>query len=184
MVRSASALEESGRLPPTASASTGRSMNSTTPFWRRARTFSVRFTAPPPQESTSPFSLPKRAICAASFARKPSSPSAAKISGMLRPSALTISSSRSTSGLPSCFASRRPRVDLPQEGIPTRAMFSVSRRSAAVMRRTSPGASSNLRPRKYSAAYTACATSISSPPTATGTPASSARRMSSVLLGL
>ena len=38
----------------------------------------------------------------------------------------------------------------------------------SVMRRTSPGASSNLRPRKYSAAYTACATSISSPPTATG----------------
>ena len=35
-----------------------------------------------------------------------------------------------------------------------------------------------------SAAYTACATSISRPPTATGTPASSARRMSSVLSGL
>lgn len=65
-----------------------------------------------------------------------------------------------------------------------RATLSISRRSAAVMRPISPAASSNFRLRKYSAAYTACATSISRPPTATGTPASSARRMSSVLSGL
>ena len=92
MVRSASMLEESGRLPPTASASTGRSINSTTPFWCRARRFSGRFTTPPPQDSSWRFSLPKRAVCSVSFARKPSSPSAAKMSGMLRPSALTIAS--------------------------------------------------------------------------------------------
>ena len=129
-------------------------------------------------------SLPKRRASAVSRARKPSSPSAEKISGMLRPSVFMISSSRSTKVRPRLFASSLPRVVLPQEGIPIRAMFSISRRSAAVMRRISTGASSNLRSRKYSAAYTACATSISRPPTATGTPASSARRMSSVLSGL
>ena len=36
----------------------------------------------------------------------------------------------------------------------------------------------------FPAAYTACATSSSRPPTAMGTPSSSARRMSSVLSGL
>ena len=68
--------------------------------------------------------------------------------------------------------------------LPMRATLSISRRSSAVMRPISPAASSNFRLRKYSAAYTACATSISRPPTATGTPASSARRISSVLSGL
>ena len=75
-------------------------------------------------------------------------------------------------------------ADLPEEGIPMRAMFSCSRRSSLVTRAISAPASSNLRSRKNSAAYTACATSISRPPTATGTPSSSARRMSSVLSGL
>ena len=51
----------------------------------------------------------------ASFARKPSSPSAAKMSGMLRPSALTISSSRSMNFLPSFSANARPTVDFPLE---------------------------------------------------------------------
>lgn len=86
--------------------------------------------------------------------------------------------------LPSLSANARPTVDFPLEGIPMRATLSISRRSAAVMRPISPAASSNFRLRKYSAAYTACATSISRPPTATGIPASSARRMSSVLSGL
>ena len=139
---------------------------------------------PPPQESSCRPSLAKRAVWADSFARKPSSPSAAKMSGMLRPSALTISSSRSMNFLPSFSANARPTVDFPLEGIPMRATLSISRRSAAVMRPISPAASSNFRLRKYSAAYTACATSISRPPTATGVPASSARRMSSVLSGL
>ena len=103
---------------------------------------------------------------------------------MVRPSALTTSSSRSRKRLPSFSASIRPMVDLPEEGIPMRTTLSVSRRMAAVTREISAGASSNLRSRKYSAAYTACATSISRPLAATGTPASSARRMISVFSGL
>ena len=50
--RRVKALEESGRLPPTASASTGRSMNSTTPFWRRARALPGVLITPPPQAMT------------------------------------------------------------------------------------------------------------------------------------
>ena len=184
MVFRASGLVERGLPPPTSRSSSGRSIKSTIPLAWSARRFAGSLTTPPPQEMTCRFSLAKRAVCAASSFRKPASPSAAKMSGMLRPSALTISSSRSTNRLPSRSARARPRVDLPEEGIPMRAMFSCSRRSSLVTRAISAPASSNLRSRKNSAAYTACATSISRPPTATGTPSSSARRMSSVLSGL
>ena len=84
--------------------------------------FSSRVMMPPPVATTQGVDSQARRSAAVSQTRKPASPEAAKISGIVRPSCASIASSRSVNGQESSAASRRPTVLLPQPIMPIRKM--------------------------------------------------------------
>ena len=82
----------------------------------------------------------------------------ANISGIGFPAYFTISASRSVKGRQSFSARSFPTVDFPDAGIPERTIFSLEARISAKMRSVTVG--SMLSSMNFSAAATACATSI------------------------
>ncbi len=75
-------------------------------------------TAPPPSDTTPLCSSTARRTTRSSMRRNSGSPSAAKISGMVRPVSSSIPASVSYSSTPSSRASLRPIVDFPAPGGP------------------------------------------------------------------
>ena len=102
-----------------------RHRKTTVPLDLRGAMASSRRGRPPPQATTSPSRRASSSATPRSSSRKRSSPWAAKISGMLRPSRAAIRASVSTSSRSSRRESRPPQVVLPQPIIPIRIMFFI-----------------------------------------------------------
>src|SRR5690606_12908817 len=107
--------------------SSGARSHTTVPAARNAARLSRRNTAPPPVAMTWPLRRVTARMASASRARKPVSPSRAKISGMGMPAASSTTASTSTKGRPSRAASRRPTVVLPAPMNPMRITLSATR---------------------------------------------------------
>ena len=157
-------LSASGRSSVGIRFSGNLSMKKIAPLCRSASTFSGRITAPPPREITLPLYADTSLITAVSRSRKYVSPFSLKIVGIC-PSRSTIRRSVSISSRSSCFATIFPTVDLPEAGIPLNTIFLLSKYISSLILLVSL-ITSNSCPRNFSAASTACATSIYKPPAA------------------
>lgn len=117
-----------GRFPPVArtAAICGSTMSHTVvKNARRSSRLRLLITEPPPSARTMGEVSDSRARASRAVVSrflKTSSPSRAKISGMVIPRAATIRSSRSTKGRPRILAKCRPTLVFPEAGNPVRAM--------------------------------------------------------------